>query len=325
MANPYLFIIGCPRSGTTLLQRVVDAHPKVAILPEAHWIYHVLMDPSVVIENGTVSPGLISALLQHPKFATLDITEEQLQRLIGEQPGLSYASFVSRIFDLYWQTQGKEIVGNKTPGLVRRLDVLHALWPEARIVHLIRDGRDVYLSMTNRRLYVSNPEALGSSEDPVASAAVWWELNVEQGRNARALFSAERYFEVRFESLVNDPAEICASLCTFLGVPYSEAMVKLYEKRKRKRAAQGVRPARDWRSQMTSRDVETFEAAAGRTLEKLVYARAFPRPAAELVERFARSRNLMLEQAAYSAHLWVGRLDAAKGSVYPKTKSNTST
>jgi hypothetical protein len=317
MVNPYLFIVGCPRSGTTLLQRVVDAHPKVAILPEANWIYHVLMDPSVVIENGAVAPGLVPTLLEHPKFRPLGITHEHLTRLIGEHSRISYSSFVSRIFDLYGEMQGKELVGNKTPGLARRLDVIHAMWPEARIVHLIRDGRDVYLSMKNRLLHTPLG---GWSDDPVSSAALWWELNVQKGRNARRSFAPELYYEVRFESLVNNPGEVCTELCTFLGVPYSEAMVRLYEKRKRKRASQPITPAlRDWRSQMQSKDIEIFEAAAGKTLEDLGYTRAFPHPAAELVERSTRSRNLLLKEAAHSAALWVGRLDKANGASLPTT------
>jgi len=309
MGNPYLFIVGCPRSGTTLLQRVVNAHPQIAILPEAHWIYQLLTEATVVTENGAIAPALIPALLAHPKFGLLGISHEQIRRLIGEDRHVRYPSFVSRIFDLYGEMQGKQLVGNKTPGLVRRLDVVHALWPEARIVHLIRDGRDVYLSMKNRPLHL-DPVALGGwSEDLVSTAALWWEFNVQQGRDARRFFGSELYCEVRFESLVTSPGEVCTTLCMFLGLPYSQKMAKFYEKRKRKRASDPSRRGlRDWRSQMQSKDIEMFEAVAGNTLEDLGYSRACSHPGDELVQRSTRRRNLMLEQSARSTEIWAGRL-----------------
>jgi len=69
--------------------------------------------------------------------------------LVGNGGPLSYASFVTGIFDLYGKSHGKALVGNKTPDAVRKLDTLHAIWPQARFVHVIRDGRDVALSMFN--------------------------------------------------------------------------------------------------------------------------------------------------------------------------------
>jgi len=60
---------------------------------------------------------------------------------------MSYASFLTAIFDLYGRMRGKDLVGNKTLDLVRKIDTLHSLWPKARFVHLLRDGRDVALSL----------------------------------------------------------------------------------------------------------------------------------------------------------------------------------
>jgi len=62
-------------------------------------------------------------------------------------------------------------------------------------------------------------------EDRVSTAALWWELNVSLGRLAGTSLGQELYYEVRYESLVGRPAEECAALCAFLGVPYSDAML----------------------------------------------------------------------------------------------------
>ncbi len=313
--NPYVFIVGCPRSGTTLLQRVVNAHPKIAVVPEAPWIYHLLKARVGITPRGTVTPDLAPALLEHPKFGLLGINRDQLLPLIGKGRQMTYSTFVRGIFDLYGVIRGKELVGNKTPALVRRLNVVHKLWPEARIIHLIRDGRDVYLSMKNRPLHSRDSKALaGWEEDPVSTAALWWELNVQLGRKASKSFGPELYCEVRYESLVNRSTEFCAELCAFLGVTYSDVMLRFYEREKTKRASRPITPGlRNWRSQMSSEDVELFEAAAGKTLEDLGYPRVFAHPRDELMERSARKRDSLLAQSpryarAYAAYPAPGSL-----------------
>jgi sulfotransferase family protein len=298
MSNPYVFIVGCPRSGTTLLQRVVNAHPKIAVMPEAHWIYQLLKYTTERTPERTLKNEILPALMEHPKFARLGISREQLLALMGEEQHPAYSTFVQRIFDLYGKMQDKELVGNKTPGLVRRLELVQELWPQARIVHLIRDGRDVFLSIRNRPLHNQSPGArITSTEDPVSTAALWWELNVQMGRAAGQSLGPKLYREVRYESLVSRPAEVCAELCGFLEMPSSDAMLKFYETGKTRKASRPITPGlRDWGSQMSPEEVEVFESAAGRTLAELGYARAFPHPRGELVDRSARSRGLLLAQ-----------------------------
>lgn len=298
MPNPVVFIVGCPRSGTTLLQRVLNAHPKIAVMPEAHWIYQLLERTTETTPERTVKDEIVPALLEHPKFARLGISRDQLLVLIGNGEHPAYSTFVRRIFDLYGKMQGKDLVGNKTPGLVRRLELVHELWPEARIVHLIRDGRDIFLSIRNRPLHNRGPSArISSTEDPVSIAALWWELNVQMGRAAGRSLGTELYCEVRYESLVGRPAEICAELCALLGVPSSDAMLKFYEKGKTKKGTRPITPGlRDWQSQMPADEVEAFESAAGGLLEELGYSRTFPHPRRELVECSARVRGMLLAQ-----------------------------
>ncbi len=223
---------------------------------------------------------------------------------------VSYSSFVTDIFDLYGRRKGKALVGDKTPAYVRRLDTLHALWPEARFVHLIRDGRAVCLSVANwpKAYQADKPGSyVTSMEDPASTIAFWWELNVRRGRQVGGSVQPGLYYEIRYESLISCPREECVSLCAFLGLRYDDAMLRFHEGRTRsgpglsaKHAWLPITPGlRDWRSQMPAEDVERFEAAAGELLDELGYARAFPRPRRDRLEGASRMRRLLAQDSAW--------------------------
>ncbi len=295
MTNPYVFIVGCPRSGTTLLQRMVNAHPQIAITPESHWIPRLFEKRRGLTPEGMVTPELIPHLLENPRFTRLQVSGEELEALLGSGQPASYSSFVTAILDLYGKSHGKTLVGDKTPGYVRRIKTLHLLWPTARFVHLIRDGRDVFLSTMHRALKNPKPGVFDTwEEDPATTVALWWELNVRSGRQAGDSLGPKLYYEICYESLVSNPKEECTALCAFLGLPYDEAMLRFHEGQTTPRAARPVTPGlRDWRSQMPAGDVERFEAAAGELLDELGYPRAVPRPRPELLESASRIRDLL--------------------------------
>jgi hypothetical protein len=286
--NPYLFIVGCPRSGTTLLRRILDAHSRIAITRETHWIPGFFEKRDGLTPEGLITPELIPKLFEHSKFDKLGIAHEQLEALIMSSEPVSYATFVTTIFSLYGEAQGKPLVGDKTPGYVRNLRTLHALWPRARFVHLIRDGRDVCLSAIN---WKEKANSLGKrfatwSEDQVSTAAVWWKWHVALGRETGHELGPDLYYEIRYESLVFDSAKECKALCKFLDVPYEESMLRFHEGRTKSEPGLDAKKSwlpitsglRDWRRQMSAEDVERFEAVAGDLLEELGYARAVSCP-----------------------------------------------
>jgi hypothetical protein len=301
--NPYLFIVGCPRSGTTLLGRMVDAHPDIAVIHEGRFAPEWYERRRGLTANGFVTPELIDKLLGHPPFEHVSVGRRELEGLLPRGKPVTYADFVAGIFDLHGRAHGKPLVGDKTPHYVRSLPTLHSLWPAAKIVHLIRDGRDVAQSalgwkkVTERGGSVARFSAF--REDRVATVACWWEWLVRLGREDGAVLGPSAYHEVRYEALVADPATECRRLCDFLGVPFHERMLAFHEGRERddpsldaKQAWRPVTPGlRDWRSEMSPADVERFEAVAGGLLDELGYARAAPAPSAELNRHIARVRR----------------------------------
>jgi hypothetical protein len=297
--NPYLFIVGCPRSGTTLLRRMIDAHQQIAITRETHWIAKRFERRQGVTPDGLVTPELLSWLLSDEKFTRMGIGQDELEGLVASEEPVSYSTFVTGVFDLYGKGQGKRLVGDKTPGYVRRIPTLHALWPEARFVHLIRDGRDVSLSAINwSRAYKLARRYSTWTEDPTTTAAVWWEWHVRLGREDGGSLAPKLYHEVRYEELVSRPAKTCETLCDFLDIPYDEGIFRFHERLpdprfyvKHKKWRPIFTGLRDWRTQMPAQDLERFEAAAGELLEELGYPRAVPYPPGEMMENTSRIRN----------------------------------
>jgi hypothetical protein len=294
--NPYVFLVGCSRSGTTLLQRVVDAHPQVAVTHEQDWIANYFRKRAGLTPDGRVTPELIARLLQHKRFPKLGVGREDLQRLLGPGPAVGYAAFVTGILDLHGKARGKRLVGDKCPSYVLDIPSLHTLWPGARFVHLIRDGRDVCLSLLNwDRPDRITARFVGCAEDRVLTSALYWKWLVQAGREAGRWLGPERYYEIRYEALLADAPGECARLCAFLGVPYTAAMLRFHERRRRNEPGLDAKAAwlpitrglRDWRAQMPPAQLERFEAAAGDLLGELGYPRACPRPRPEIQHALA--------------------------------------
>jgi hypothetical protein len=280
---------------------MVNAHPKIAITPEeSHWIPR-LYHKRKLAPGGLVTQELISRLLSIPRFVAWGIKREELLKLAGDGRPVSYSAFVTGIFDLYGKAQSKDLVGDKTPDHVRWLDTLHALWPEARVVHLIRDGRDVGLSIANwPKAHRKNPGTFAIwKDDPVSTSALWWELNVRLGRQFGSSLGPQLYYELRYESLVSNPEKESLALCSFLGLPYDSAMVRFHEGKTKAEPGLSAKDAwlpvtpglRDWKSHMPGEDIERFEASAGELLDELGYPRVFPHPRQERLEAASRLRE----------------------------------
>jgi hypothetical protein len=313
--NPYVFVVGCPRSGTTLLGRLLDAHPQLAIIHEGRFVAPWYERRRGVTPDGAVTPRLIDELLAFRPFENVHAGREQLERLAANGAGpVSYADFVSGVFDLHGEAEGKPLVGDKTPHYVRSLPTLHALWPQARYVHIVRDGRDVFQSVRSWPKVVERRGAVARhshwERDPVATGALWWEWQVRLGREAGAALGPGLYHELRYESLVADPERECRALCAFLDLPYDGRMLAFHEGRTRDDpgldAKQAWRPVmrglRDWRTELPAGEVERFEAASGELLEELGYARGAPRPSHDAVERAALARRSFSREIERKRH-----------------------
>jgi hypothetical protein len=278
--NPYVFAVGCPRSGTTLLQRMLDHHPRLAVANDTHFIPHALagfpqrVDPPLTLE-------LVSRVRSYRRFPRLGLSDEDVERAAAG--ARTFSDFVAGLYSRFGQLRGKQLAGEKTPDYVRFLPLLQALFPRARTLHIIRDGRDVCLSALEWATETKGPGKLELwREEPVAVCALWWRRNVSRGRNDGPGLGAHRYREVRYETLVSNPVDELEKIAAFLDLPFAPEMAAYHVGRTRDEPGLSAKSAwlpptprlRDWRSAMSDRNVELFEALAGDLLAELGYGRA---------------------------------------------------
>jgi hypothetical protein len=189
---------------------MLDSHPDLAIPPETEFIPEAAAacraaeDPA-----GT----LLESVTSHWRFRDLQVDADALERDIRALTPFDFAQGIRCVYRLYAAKFGKRRWGDKTPAYLPQMPVIERLIPEARFVHVIRDGRDVAISIT----------PLWFGPDSVEEAAVYWRDEVRAGRELGRGLRA--YLEVRYEDLIRDTEATLRRVCHFLDLPFDRAML----------------------------------------------------------------------------------------------------
>lgn len=277
--RPFPFIVGCGRSGTTLVRALLDSHPDLAIPGESYFPVWLAKSRARYESTAFDVGRFVDDLLRHSWFLRWGIPAEVVRAGYAAAAPSDYADAVRVAYALYASEHGKSRYGDKTPMFVQHIDLLARLFPESIFVHVIRDGRDVGLSLLQADW---GPRSVGTS-------ALQWKLHVRSGQRAGAHLGPARYLEVKYEDLLDDPESAVRRLCNFTQLSYDTRMLHYFERAPGLLAGlpdpeehQNLRlpptkGLRDWRSQMTTFDEAVFEGLAGDLLGELGYERVFPR------------------------------------------------
>lgn len=201
------FVVGCARSGTTLLSVMLDRHPELAVTRETHFINKAL--PYLRMARRT-HEAQVDCLLATPLMADLEVDREGLLDCFRRHP-CEPSWLLKAVLETHGRGVGVERVGEKTPMHLEYTRLLYRWFPDARVVGIVRDGRDVAQSLMHVD-WVHN--------DLMAHAARW----VQQSRIARRLARrhARRFLLVRYEDLLAEPRETLSRVDAFLGVAFDE-------------------------------------------------------------------------------------------------------
>jgi hypothetical protein len=285
------FLVGCWRSGTTLLRSVFDSHPLVAVPDETNLLPPVL---DRFAGGGFDLAAYVEVARSTPRWPTWGPDDALAAAIAADPPGTT-ADAVRLTFRAYAEQHGKPRYADKTPRHVMDIDRIAALLPEARFVHLVRDGRDVAMAIRDASF------GPGSIDE----AALHWRSRVLTGHRAGVVLGPARYMEVTYEALVDDPSATIGAVCTFIDLPFDEAMLDHTESARalisgttdagsHTSLAEPIRKGvRDWRRDMTPAEVARFDLLAGDALDELGYERGSRAPSvAARVDVVARRARL---------------------------------
>jgi hypothetical protein len=286
---PAPFVVSSPRSGSTLLRMMLDAHADLAIPSETHFVPELIE----AFDGRRLSADEVLRMLrEHRRWEDFHLDPDLLLARLRERDPLTAGAAVRAFFGLYAESQGKPRWGDKTPEYVQSMRQIERALPEARFVHVIRDGRDVALSRTRWRL-----KRVGR-KPPVERLAKKWKKAITVARRQGS--KVGHYVEVRYEDLIAETEPTLRRVCEFVELEFDPGMLRYYEgaaerlaeidhtlpEREDRTALAGEArlskhemttkpPERDrifaWRGEMSEEDLATFEAEAGDLLAELDY------------------------------------------------------
>ena len=203
-------IVGVPRSGTTLLRLMLDRHPELAIPPETWFLADLA---ALTGRPGVEVDELLGAIMGPGTWPDFGLSVEALRSvLVPGDPAAAARAF----YRMYAERHAKPRWGDKTP--TDELEAIRRLLPEARFIHVIRDGRDVAASW--RTMWFAPSSDVGE-------LAALWRDRIERTR-ARGE-RAGHYLEVRYEQLVTDPEPELRRICAHVELAFDPAMLTHHE------------------------------------------------------------------------------------------------
>lgn len=222
-ANNLAFIIGTGRCGTSILAKILNAHSKICVPHELQILFEY---------NGN-GPRFYEWFSSNEHLSwNADDFIKKIQGICTHdfQKFFDYESFFRKqkyplgdlrriLRDLYGAiaaSRKKKIFLEQTPWYGQRLDVMIDLFPDAKFIHMIRDGRDVALSFSRTFWW---------HKSPLENLDRWQREIIKITGDAASLLSRKKYLEVRYEDFVRDPEKSLRGITDFLGVPFEKKML----------------------------------------------------------------------------------------------------
>ncbi len=293
LADPVVMVGGSPRSGTTLLRNMLTSHPQLAVPNESRFIASVYR---VLLEQGRTGdmPLAWSLVRDHASFQFWQLDRAALREVVASEAPASYADLVRALYAAYAMSHGKPRAADKTPANAYRFPLLASMFPGSGFVHLVRDPREVSMSLSLQ------PWQVGG----IGRAARLWRTWVRAAHAAGRQLDGS-FIEVRYEDVVAQPERELRRVCELGKIDFDPAMLDYTAERTLKSGSQFSRSreriqrnARRWQDEMSLDDIAVVELVAGDLMDRLGYERVVDRPRpralarrlAEDTDRVLRSR-----------------------------------
>ncbi len=266
-----IFIGGCSRSGTTLLGAMLGTHSRAICSPESHFKIELLRPLHGKTDEVDLT-AVANRMFKHWRFTLWDIPLNS-NSIYQEADDNSYSDLLNWLISQYAAYENKseaDIWIDHTPENISYADSLLSLFPNAKFIHIVRDGRAVAASAI----------PLDWGPNTIIKAARWWTRMVSFGLAAETQLPSNQIMRIRYEDLITNTDACLQKLCDFLGIKYEPEMIK----------ATGFRPPRytskqhdlvgqypnkrsldKWKTRLSAREIELFEHQTRNFLTYLGY------------------------------------------------------
>jgi hypothetical protein len=218
--HPMPIIVGSPRSGTTLLRFMLDAHSELAIPPETGFL---TLSETLTAKGDKLREKFFHNVVNYSEpslsWPDFEIPNEPFWTALTKITPFNISEGYRTFYRLYADRCGKPRWGDKTPIYCRYIESIRRVLPEARFIHIIRDGRDAALSL--RRMWFSPGWE-------IETQASYWRDCILAAR--RAGVGRDDYLEIRFEELILNTRETLERVCTHLALTFEDTMLSYYKR-----------------------------------------------------------------------------------------------
>lgn len=262
-----IFIVGAPRSGTSLLRNLLNRHPAIALCDETYYFYYVYSRRRAFgdLSDATARRRLIERYLATARIQRMCLDAPALADCLMRE-GTTYSAFFAALLRFYAASRHRRRCGEKTPQHAIFTEVLYAWYPHCRLIHVVRDPRDVVSSLLRMPW---------GSRNALINARLW----------SRCVLAAERwcerdnYLRVHYERLVATPESELQRICTFVAEEYRKEMLLAGDLPAADawwfdRARAPVQRDRSgaWQHDLTPEQVSAVEWIAGAQMRRVGYA-----------------------------------------------------
>jgi hypothetical protein len=303
-----VFVLGSPRSGTTLLYHMILSAGNFAVYRTESNVFNLLVPRFGDLNVRRNRQALMKVWLGSKLFTCSGLEAREIEAKVLEECR-SGGDFLRIVMEAVARKQGVERWADCTPDHLLYLSTIKREIPEALVVHILRDGRDVALSLDKQRWIRPFPWDRGKS---VLVAGLYWQWIVNKGRKDGCALGAD-YKEIHFEDLIQSPRAVLARLGQFIqhdldydrilkvGIGSVSDPNTSFEQES---GNSGFNPVGRWRNHFASGQLAVFESMAGRTLEELGYelaTKGMPRD-----ESGSKGMRIAYE-TLYRTKLWLKR------------------
>lgn len=283
---PFFFIIGRPRSGTTLLRTLFDAHPNIIVPHEFPIIIDLSYKYAKIINwDSNILKSFYTDLFDVKKIEFNVINKEELYNdLLKAEGAKKYSDIIKILFSNIKSDFNKKNIlcfGDKNPYYSMYVKELSKIFPDAKFIHIIRDYRDQILSMIKKGLY---------DIPSVSILSYQWKRSLRMIRKVKRK-SPEKFYTVTYEEFVKNPESFLKEMYDFINIPFDESVLNYYKNEELYKTAEkhvqikgiqdnifnpiNTKRLNAWRTELDVKSIKIADITVGKYAEMYGYDRIY--------------------------------------------------